>query len=127
MAVLNIREFPDDVAQALRVYAAQKNRKAKAVVIDAVREFVGMKSDAAPVPKQSKAPAQKKSKPREVETEEVAVPNPGAVVDALIESSVPDEAHKADGKKGKPTCRHGVERGWRCWQCGGPAKIEKGE
>jgi hypothetical protein len=24
--------------------------------------------------------------------------------------------------KGK-TCPHGIARGWRCWQCGGPAII----
>jgi len=20
-------------------------------------------------------------------------------------------------------CAHGIEKGWRCWQCGGPAKV----
>ena len=28
-------------------------------------------------------------------------------------------------KKSGPTCKHGVEKGWNCWQCGGLAQVKE--
>jgi hypothetical protein len=35
----------------------------------------------------------------------------------------PAEPRAKKSKVGKATCAHGVERSYRCWQCGGLAKV----
>jgi hypothetical protein len=36
------------------------------------------------------------------------------------------DSRNITGKTGKviPTCKHGIEKGYNCWQCGGMAVIE---
>jgi hypothetical protein len=124
MAVLNIREFPDELAYELKVYAAQVKKTAREVVIEAVSEKLTVEVKETPKP----------AKPREVvETAIAPIPEntvpvwPVATDEEVIQKSIQDGWIQPAKKRRplKPKCEHGTEKGYRCWQCGGVAQIGK--
>jgi hypothetical protein len=48
--------------------------------------------------------------------------SPEGAVDGVVHEYVEQVA--VQQVRGTKTCVHGVAKGWRCWQCGGPAIIE---
>jgi hypothetical protein len=51
----------------------------------------------------------------------------------VLKNSTPKKARKTrksevvKKEKSGPRCKHGVQRGWNCWQCGGLAVMEAAE
>lgn len=51
------------------------------------------------------------------------IPAPKRRKPAAGELDLPVLGEQHEAKSGKPVCEHGVEKGWRCWQCGGIANV----